>query len=70
MFFNSQCFVEFKVLLKVKNRINIKYEQEIKPQLQNLSLIPICEHGFKVVFYWDQPFQPQPVCVDTVDVFQ
>ena len=24
----------------------------------------------KVVFYWDQPFQPQPVWVDTVDPSQ
>jgi len=24
----------------------------------------------KVVFYWDQPFQPQPVRVDTIDVSQ
>jgi len=23
-----------------------------------------------VVFYWDQPFQPKPVLVETVEVFQ
>ena len=25
-------------------------------------------HGILVVFYWDQPFQPKPVLVETVEV--
>ena len=30
----------------------------------------VCKFHSKVVFCWDQPFQPQPVWVDTVDPSQ
>ena len=40
-----------------------------------VSLATVCPPNMtylsiQVVFYWDQPFQLRPVCVDTVDVSQ